>query len=239
MAVKPRGSAGGGISRDTRDQDAPSHWAPARVPRSAGGGEGDAGAVSSERAGYPPDLDGGHAPRREEGGPSPPTIAATMAAGGLVPDAFVISLIEERLKDADCAHGFLLDGFPRTAAQADALDAMLARHGHKIDAALALGVPRDLLVERTVLRRTDKRTGQIYHLKYKPPPPGTEVEHRADDREEVVCKTARYIRADDLRAPPLLREARTSEACGRCRRRGRRPAAGHRSASLLSTKESE
>jgi adenylate kinase len=124
----------------------------------------------------------------KKGGTLPADIAAIMAAGGLVPDAYVVSLIEERLKGADCANGFLLDGFPRTAAQADALDAMLARHGHKIDAALALGVPRDLLVERTVLRRTDKRTGQIYHLKYKPPPPGAEVEHRADDSEEVVCK---------------------------------------------------
>jgi adenylate kinase len=53
---------------------------------------------------------------------------------------------------------------------------------------MALGVPRELLVERAVLRRTDKRTGQIYHLKYKPPPPGTEIEHRADDQEEVVAK---------------------------------------------------
>jgi adenylate kinase len=121
-------------------------------------------------------------------GTLPADVAATMAAGGLVPDAFVISLIEERLKDPNSANGFLLDGFPRTAAQADALDAMLARHGHSLDAALALEVPRALLVERAVERRTDKRTGQIYHLKYKPPPPGAELEHRADDHEEVVQK---------------------------------------------------
>jgi adenylate kinase len=124
----------------------------------------------------------------KKGGTLPTDVAAIMAAGGLVPDAFVVSLIEERLKAPDCANGFLLDGFPRTAAQADALDAMLGRHGHTLDAALALQVPRELLVERTVLRRTDKATGQIYHLKYKPPPPGVEVEHRADDREEVVSK---------------------------------------------------
>jgi adenylate kinase len=123
----------------------------------------------------------------KKAGTLPPDVAATMASGGLVPDAFVIELIEGRLRDADCGDGFLLDGFPRTAAQADALDAMLARHGHKLDAALALEVPRELLVERAVLRRTDKATGQIYHLKYKPPPPGAEVDHRADDREEVVC----------------------------------------------------
>jgi adenylate kinase len=122
----------------------------------------------------------------KKGGTLPAEITAIMSAGKLVPDAFVISLIEERLKDADCANGFLLDGFPRTAAQADALDAMLAKNGHKLDRALALEVPRELLVERTVLRRTDKRTGQIYHLKYKPPPPGSELEHRADDCEDVV-----------------------------------------------------
>src|ERR1700684_2485345 len=69
-----------------------------------------------------------------------------------------------------------------------ALDAFLSARGQALDAVLALEVPKELLMERAVLRRTDKRTGQIYHLKYKPPPPGTEVEHRADDREEVVCK---------------------------------------------------
>ena len=53
---------------------------------------------------------------------------------------------------------------------------------------IALGVPRELLVERAVLRRTDKRTGQIYHLKYNPPPPGAQIEHREDDREETVNK---------------------------------------------------
>jgi len=58
----------------------------------------------------------------------------------------------------------------------------------KIDLVLALTVPTDLLIERAVLRRTDKRTGQIYHLKYSPPPPGAELEHRADDHEEVVRK---------------------------------------------------
>jgi adenylate kinase len=80
----------------------------------------------------------------------------------------------------------LLDGFPRTEPQAVALDTLLERMGHKLDVVLALDVARDLLIERAVLRRTDKRTGQIYHLKYKPPPPGAELEHRPDDREDVV-----------------------------------------------------
>ena len=63
---------------------------------------------------------------------------------------------------------------------------MLEQRGLKLDAVLALDVPADLLIERAVLRRTDKRTGQIYHLKYSPPPPGADLEHRADDHEEVV-----------------------------------------------------
>jgi adenylate kinase len=57
-----------------------------------------------------------------------------------------------------------------------------------VDLVLALEVPHDLLIERAVLRRTDKRTGQIYHLKYSPPPPGVDLEHRADDLAEVVGK---------------------------------------------------
>ena len=153
-----------------------------------GAGKGTQAHFLIEALGVPQISTGDMLRAAKRNGTLPADIAATMAAGGLVPDAFVISLIEGRLLDADCGNGFLLDGFPRTAAQADALDAMLARHGHKLDAALALTVPRELLVERAVLRRTDKGTGQIYHLKYKPPPPGVEVEHRADDHEEVVCK---------------------------------------------------
>jgi adenylate kinase len=153
-----------------------------------GAGKGTQAQFLIDELGIPQISTGDMLRAAKKGGTLPAEIAAVMAAGGLVPDAFVVSLIEGRLKDSDCANGFLLDGFPRTAAQADSLDAMLARHGHTLDAALALSVPRELLVERAVLRRTDKRTGQIYHLKYKPPPPGTEVEHRADDREEVVTK---------------------------------------------------
>jgi adenylate kinase len=152
-----------------------------------GAGKGTQAHFLIEELGIPQISTGDMLRAAKKAGTLPADVAAIMAAGGLVPDAFVISLIEGRLNDADCKGGFLLDGFPRTAAQADSLDGMLARHGHKLDAALALNVPRELLVERAVLRRSDKRTGQIYHLKYKPPPPGVEVEHRADDHEEVVC----------------------------------------------------
>jgi adenylate kinase len=121
-------------------------------------------------------------------GKLPPDLVAKMAAGGLVPDDAVIALIEDRIANADCTVGFLLDGFPRTSGQAEALDAMLLKRQLKLDVALALEVPRELLIERAVFRRTDKRTGQIYHLKYRPPPPDAALEHRADDREDVVVK---------------------------------------------------
>jgi adenylate kinase len=116
----------------------------------------------------------------------PGDLVAKMAHGAFVPDDVVVGLIDERTRQPDCVPGFLLDGFPRNLSQAKALDQMLKARGLGLDRVLALEVPRDLLLERATLRRTDKRTGQIYHLKYNPPPPGADLEHRADDREEVV-----------------------------------------------------
>jgi len=111
-----------------------------------------------------------------------------MKAGKLVPDSVVIGLVEERVAQPDAAQGFILDGFPRTVPQAEALSALLARKGTPLDAVVQIDVARELLLERATQRRTDKRTGQIYHLKYNPPPPGAELEHRADDQEETVRK---------------------------------------------------
>jgi adenylate kinase len=119
-------------------------------------------------------------------GKLPEALVQKMASGGLVPDDVVIDLIDKRFEAPDCKPGFLLDGFPRTEPQAAALDGLLARRGLHLDVVVALEVARELLIERAVLRRTDKRTGQIYHLKYKPPPPGAELEHRPDDCEDVV-----------------------------------------------------
>jgi adenylate kinase len=112
--------------------------------------------------------------------------AEYMVKGALVPDAVVIGMVEERLKDEDAQRGFLFDGFPRTVAQAESLDATLAKLGLKLDGVVLIEVPDELIVERVCGRRTDKRTGQIYHLKYSLPPPGADLEQRADDREETV-----------------------------------------------------
>jgi len=78
-----------------------------------------------------------------------------MGAGKLLPDALIVNLIEERLKNSDCREGFLLDGFPRTTAQAEALDKMLGENGKEIEGALMLEVPEDELLKRLLARRRD------------------------------------------------------------------------------------
>lgn len=119
-------------------------------------------------------------------GKLPKDLVDKMASGGLVPDEVVIDLIRVRTEQDDAKGGFLLDGFPRTVPQAEALNKLLESRGQKLNVVVALEVARELLIERATLRRTDKRTGQIYHLKYKPPPPDADLEHRADDQEATV-----------------------------------------------------
>ncbi len=111
-----------------------------------------------------------------------------MNSGRLVPDSVVVGLVAERIALPDAEAGFILDGFPRTVPQAEALQGLLARLNRPLDVVVQIDVPRELLVERATLRRMDGRTGQIYHLKYNPPPAGVEVVQRADDQEETVKK---------------------------------------------------
>jgi adenylate kinase len=118
-----------------------------------------------------------------------------MKAGQLVPDRVVIGMILERIAKADCANGFMLDGFPRTRPQAEALDAALAKAGVALDAVVLIEVPDGLLEERAVGRRSDPETGTIYHLKYNPPPPDVagRLVHRKDDTSEAVTtRIAKY-----------------------------------------------
>jgi len=111
-----------------------------------------------------------------------------MKDGKLVPDSVVIGLVKERLALPDAKNGFILDGFPRTVPQADALEALLTGLGTPLDKVVQIDVSRDLLEERASLRRSDIRTGHIYHLKYSPPPLDAVLEHRADDQPETVKK---------------------------------------------------
>jgi len=116
-----------------------------------------------------------------------------MEKGQLVPDEIVLGMVEERLKQSDCEKGFILDGFPRTVPQAEALDEMLAKWGKKIDYAIAIEVPDEELVKRLTGRRTCKNCGMMYHILFKPPKEdnkcdacGGELYQRADDNEETV-----------------------------------------------------
>ncbi len=110
-----------------------------------------------------------------------------MKAGGLVPDELVIAMVIERIDKPDCAKGFMLDGFPRTRPQAEALDVELHKAGVALDVVLQIEVPDDLIVERITGRRLDPDTGDIYHTKFKPPPADIagRVTQRKDDTEEA------------------------------------------------------
>jgi adenylate kinase len=127
----------------------------------------------------------------KEGTPLGVKCSGFMQAGQLVPDDVTIAMLLERIAKPDVARsGFLLDGFPRTIAQAEALDHALAAAGSGIDAVVVLEVPDGSIVERIVGRRSDPVTGRIYHLTYDPPPPDVagRVVQRGDDTEEA-CRT--------------------------------------------------
>ena len=118
-----------------------------------------------------------------------------MDAGKLVPDEVVIGIIKDRLKEPDCQKGFILDGFPRTVPQAEALDKVLADMGKKIDHVISIDVDEEELVTRLTGRRTCKNAacGQMYHIKFTPPQKegicdkcGSELYQRDDDNETTV-----------------------------------------------------
>lgn len=115
--------------------------------------------------------------------------------GRLVPDELTMQIVDERLSREDCADGYVLDGFPRTAAQAEALDALLAERGASVDVAIELRVDDDEVVRRLTARRSCPDCGRIYNLVFSPP---------ADDERCDACGTALVQREDDTES--VIRE---------------------------------
>ncbi|MBT2758922.1 adenylate kinase [Mesobacillus foraminis] len=116
-----------------------------------------------------------------------------MDQGALVPDEVTIGIVRERLSKPDCEKGFLLDGFPRTVAQADALEHMLADLNKKIDFVINIDVDQSILMDRLTGRRICKSCGSTYHLVFNPPAKegvcdrcGGELYQRADDNANTV-----------------------------------------------------
>ena len=113
--------------------------------------------------------------------------------GQLVPDEVTINMVKDRLTWEDCKNGYLLDGFPRTVAQAEALEAFLNSRDEKIDTALLIDVPMEFILERMTGRRICGSCGASYHVKFNPTKGegicdvcGSEVVQRKDDREDTV-----------------------------------------------------
>ncbi len=119
-----------------------------------------------------------------------------MKRGDLVPDSLIMGIMEKRLQEADCAQGFLLDGFPRTIPQAEALTELLAKLGIKLDMVVAIDVPRDVIFDRLCTRRTCANAAcqAIYNIKSNPP------------KKEGIC--------DKCGSPAVQREDETEEAIG-------------------------
>ena len=143
-----------------------------------------------------------------------------MDAGQLVPDEVVIGIIKDRLKEPDCQKGFILDGFPRTVPQAEALEKVLSDMSKKIDHVVSIDVDEEELVTRLTGRRTckDAACGQMYHVKFTPPKKegvcdkcGGELYQRDDDNETTVrSRLATYNQAtkpliDHYKAKGLIR----------------------------------
>ncbi|MDQ7790642.1 MAG: adenylate kinase [Clostridia bacterium] len=116
-----------------------------------------------------------------------------MDNGQLVPDELVVAMVKDRLSKPDCENGFLLDGFPRTTPQAEALDGALTEMGIKLDAVLNIAVPREKLLGRLTGRRVCRSCGATYHVIFNPPKDegkcgncGGELYQRSDDTEATV-----------------------------------------------------
>ncbi|WP_455209439.1 adenylate kinase [Kaarinaea lacus] len=154
---------------------------------------------------------------------------AFMKRGDLVPDELIMGIMEKRLQEPDCAKGFLLDGFPRTIPQAEALKDLLTKLGIKLDMAVNIDVPREVILDRLTTRRTCSNTTcqAIYNVKSNPPQKegvcdkcGSPVIQREDETEEAIShrletynkKTAPLIGFYEKEGLLLTIDATSSEA---------------------------
>lgn len=133
---------------------------------------------------------------------------AAMDAGELVSDEIVLGIIRERLSSPDAANGFILDGYPRNGAQAEALDAVLEEIGQTLDAAVLMQVDFDILTKRITGRRTCSKTGKLLNVHFSPQSEidacldaGGELIQRADDNEETVATRLEVYRS---KTAPLI-----------------------------------
>lgn len=131
-----------------------------------------------------------------------------MDKGLLVPDEVTVGIVRERLSQGDCAKGFLIDGFPRTVPQAEALDATLAEMGRRLDHVIYLDVRKETLLARLTGRRICRQCGATYHVVFNPPRQegvcdkcGGELYQRDDDKEETV---ATRLEVNLTQTEPLL-----------------------------------
>jgi adenylate kinase len=136
-----------------------------------------------------------------------------LSRGELVPDDVIVRLVGERLKQKDCANGFVLDGFPRTLPQAESLEEILKTMALPLDAVLSIQVPHDVIVQRLAGRRNCQNCGALYHVNFDPPSNGETcdrcdggLQQRDDDREETITTRLRVYESQTAPLANYYRE---------------------------------
>ncbi len=136
-----------------------------------------------------------------------------LSHGELVPDDVIVGLVGERLKQRDCAKGFVLDGFPRTLPQAESLEGILRAMALPLDGVLSIQVPHDVIVQRLAGRRNCQNCGALYHVNFDPPRDGEACDRcggrllqRDDDREETITTRLRVYESQTAPLANYYRE---------------------------------